>query len=83
MAVLKVYDDTRGRGQCRSCEAPIWWFQLTSGKRHPFNASGADGPVYIRTEREASTSRLVGYIDTSINTSHFQTCPQSAEWKRR
>ena len=95
MPILKVYDDTKGRGQCRSCDAPVWWFQLTSGKRHPFDAASPQagrqagktipesGPVYVRTEREEATARLVGHIDTDVSPSHFATCPQAADWRRK
>jgi len=76
--VLKVYDDTRGVGRCRSCDAVITWFELTSGKRHPFN--GRD-PVYLQTESESATARLIGHLDAKD--SHFTTCPQSAVWRRR
>ena len=78
MAILKVFDDTKGRGECRSCHAPVTWFQLTSGKRHPFDGD----PVYVRTEHDQDR-RLIGHIDASIHTSHFATCPDAKEWRRR
>ena len=78
MAILKVWDDTRGGGRCRSCEAPITWFQLTSGKRMPFNGE----PTYVKTETDPATRRLIGHIDSSVDTSHFASCPESAQWRR-
>lgn len=95
MPILKVFDDTKGRGQCRSCEAPIWWFELVpTGKKHPFDAAPPahgrqagrtvpeGGPVYVRTEHEAGTHRLIGHIDTEVSPSHFASCPQAGQWRR-
>ena len=79
MSVLKVFDDTRGFGRCRSCDAPITWFELVSGKRHPFN--GPDLPVYLQTEHEPSTHRLIGHVDSAE--SHFATCPDADTFRRR
>ncbi len=77
--ILKALDDTKGFGLCRSCHAKMWWFELVSGKKHPFDAQ-PDGspPVYLQTER-SDDGRLVGHIDSSV--SHFATCPQSKNWK--
>jgi hypothetical protein len=77
MPVMKVWDDTKGRGSCNSCGAAITWFQLTSGKRHPFDGE----PSYVRTAQ--ADGRLVGEIDTSISSSHFASCPQAGQWRRR
>jgi hypothetical protein len=77
MPILKVYDDTSGRGTCRSCGASITWYELTSGKRHPFDGE----PTYVRTAQ--ADGRLVGEIDTSFCTSHFATCPDAKDWRRR
>jgi hypothetical protein len=77
MANMRVYDDTKGAGTCRSCGASITWFQLVTGKRHPFDGE----PAYVRTV--AVDGRLVGEIDTAVSTSHFATCPQAKDWRRR
>jgi len=37
MAILLIYQDSRGLGRCRSCGAAIEWAELVSGKRMPFN----------------------------------------------
>jgi hypothetical protein len=76
MATLKVLDDTRGGGTCRSCGASIVWFELVSGKRHPFEAD----PVYLRTTHDEA-HRLIGEIDAAE--SHFAHCPDANEWRRR
>jgi len=79
MALLKALDDTKGAGRCKSCHAPIWWFELVSGKRHPFDAQpGGEPPVYLKTEHNEER-RLVGHIDASV--SHFATCPEGRLWK--
>lgn len=78
MATFQVLDDTKGRGACRSCGAPVTWFQMAkSGRRMPF-----DGDV-VYTKTEQQDGRLVGHIDGSINPSHFAVCPQAGDWRRR
>jgi hypothetical protein len=80
MALLAVFDDSRGGGECRSCHAPVVWFEMAkTGKRNPFDGD----PVYVRTEHDPETHRLIGYIDGSITPSHFATCPQSRDWRRK
>ena len=77
MATLKGYDDTRNGSTCRSCGAPITWIELVSGKRMPF-----DGElIYVRTAQVGG--RLVGEIDSSVSISHFATCPDAKDWRRR
>lgn len=78
MALMLVLDDTRGRGRCRSCQAEVTWFELTSGRRHPFDGD----PTYARTFLDADR-RLVGEIDTTVSKSHFATCPQAKDWRRK
>ena len=73
--MLHVYDDTRGDGVCRSCHAPIFWFTLVSGKKHPFNTD-----VYLMT-RHGDDGRLFGTI--SAEDSHFESCPDSKNWSRK
>lgn len=77
MPIMRVFDDTCGRGTCRSCGAGITWYELTTGKRHPFDGE----PTYVGTA--TVDGRLVGEIDTSVSTSHFATCPDAKDWRRR
>lgn len=79
MPIMRVLDDTMGRASCRSCGAAITWYELASGKRHPFDGE----PVYVRTSHDPATRRLVGEIDTSVHGSHFATCPQAKDWRRK
>lgn len=84
MPELKAFDDSFGAGTCRTCGARIWWAELVSGKRHPFNAqSGGERPLYIRTEVDLARygSRLVAHIEASA--SHFATCKDSKDWKKK
>lgn len=78
MALMKVLDDTKGHGTCKSCGSAIVWFELASGKRHPFDGE----PVYVATEHDAQ-DRLVGSVDMSATQSHFATCPDAAKWRRK
>lgn len=81
-APLLAFDDSKGKQQCKSCHAPIWWYELVSGKRHPFDAQ-PDGspPDYQMTEVDIPKygRRLVAHIAAAV--SHFATCPQSKDWK--
>jgi hypothetical protein len=80
MPILKIYQDSRSKGTCRSCGAPIEWAELTSGKRHPFNV-----PI-VSTRTQGSMlagERTIEDVDTAVSSSHFQTCPQSKTWRRR
>src|SRR5262245_16187809 len=80
MSILRIYQDTRGPGTCRSCGAPIEWAQLTTGKRMPF-----DPPIVVlQTEGNLIMGlRVIEHIDSTITISHFATCPHAKEWRRR
>jgi hypothetical protein len=79
MAILKIYQDTRGPGTCRSCGAAVEWAELVSGKRMPF-----DPPiVVVRTQGSLlAGDRTVEEVDTSVTLSHFATCPDAKDWRR-
>lgn len=83
-APLLAFDDSKGKQRCKSCREAIWWYELVSGKRHPFDAQ-ADGspPDYLMTEVDIPTygRRLVAHIEAAV--SHFATCPDSAKWKSK
>jgi hypothetical protein len=79
MPILKIYQDSKGPGTCRSCGAAIVWAELASGKRHPF-----DRPIVpVRTQGAIIGGRVVEEVDTSVSSTHFQTCPQGREWSKR
>jgi len=79
MPILKIYQDSRAPGTCRSCGASIEWAELTSGKRHPF-----DRPIRPASVQGAIIGgRVVEEVDTSVSSTHFATCPDSKDWQRR
>lgn len=80
MPLLRALDDSKGRGVCRTCGAAIWWMQLVSGKRHPFNEAG-DGGTPVPVSEEQFEGRRVLVIDASA--SHFASCQDAKDWKRR
>ncbi len=81
MAILQIYQDSKGPGTCRSCGAAIEWAELTSGKRMPFN-----GPIVaVRTTGNMlDGGRTIEHVDdTTITTSHFSNCPQAGDWRKK
>jgi hypothetical protein len=80
MATLSIYHDTRADGTCRSCGAPIVWAQLLTGARMPFD------PPIIVARRQVSLlpdDRVVDFVDMDHTRSHFASCPQARDWRRR
>lgn len=71
------------RGICRSCGAEIGWVvSVASGKRMPIdvvpvpngNIELVAGDGIVVVEPEPDVRRFV---------SHFVTCPQSADWRKK
>ena len=77
---------------CRSCGAEIKWIKMTSGKNMPVDVtkhiikkddSGKDvlvmedGNVVRGTLTDAEHGNCMGYI------SHFSTCPNASQHRRR
>lgn len=80
MAILRIYQDTRGRGRCRSCGAPVEWAELVTGKRMPFNPP----IVVVRTQGSMlAGDRTIEEVDSTVTLSHFATCPQAKDWRRK
>lgn len=79
MAILKIYDDSRGPGTCRSCGAAIVWATLITGKRMPF-----DAPLQIARLHPASGAgeRAIADVDSELSFSHFATCPDAERWRK-
>lgn len=75
MATLRIYQDSRGMGRCRSCDQPVEWAQFTSGKRMPF-----DPPIIVT--RTVEGERIVEEVDSLVTKSHFATCPDSKTWRK-
>lgn len=79
MAIIRVYQDSKGPGRCRTCGASITWAEQVNGKRHPF-----DGEI-VAVKIEGGLlegQRVIEHVDTSITTSHFATCPDAATHRR-
>jgi hypothetical protein len=76
--LLRILQDTRAPGRCRSCGAAIVWAELTTGKRMPFNRIDV-----LRTQSGLLEGRVVEDVDTTTSPVHFQTCPEAKDWRRR
>ena len=79
MPILKIYQDSKGRGTCRSCGAAIERAALVSGKRHPF-----DAPIVVGRSQGSilDDGRVIEEVDTTVSPTHFATCPQAVGWRR-
>ena len=78
MAEIAIYQDSRGKGRCRSCGAPVEWAETLKGKRMPF-----DGEIVaVRTQGSPIWERVIEYVDTTVTPSHFATCPDAKTWRR-
>ena len=81
MAILKIYKDSRGYGNCRSCGQEIEWAELVaSGRKMPF-----DGPIVaVQTEGDATKGeRIVEHVDSTVTKSHFASCIDAGEWRKK
>lgn len=78
MAAIGIYQDSRGKGHCRSCGAAIEWAKTFRGKWMPF-----DGEIVaVRTQGSPIGNRVIEYVDTTVTPSHFATCPDAKAWRR-
>jgi hypothetical protein len=70
---------------CKSCGAPIVWaFVPRTGRRMPVDADPVDDGNVILTR--PSTSMAEAHVvakGAGTHVSHFATCPQAAEHRRR
>jgi len=70
--------------RCKSCEAPIEWATMPSGKANPIDAEPSPrgnlvligGKVRFATDEDRALHR-------PLYTSHFATCPSADEWRKR
>ncbi|MDF3309787.1 hypothetical protein P3H15_32735 [Rhodococcus sp. T2V] len=79
--------------QCRSCREPIvWTVTKHSGKRLPVNPEPTEkGDVLVEHRGSVLYSGIVlaAYREQQLKDgnplylSHFATCPQSAQWRKR
>lgn len=86
-------------GACRSCGAPVIWLTIApGGRRMPVDAEPAeDGTVLA--DLAAGAGVVLGRADVAqlradedehgpearepLYRSHFATCPQAGEWRKR
>jgi hypothetical protein len=67
---IEVYADTRRRGQCKGCLAPLWWATVVaSGASLPFN----DLPLFEVISTRTEDGRVIERVYRSLN--HWATCP--------
>jgi hypothetical protein len=71
---------------CKSCGAPIRWAKTVSGKSMPVDVEpAANGNVVFLDDKTVIVSgpraRIEG--DERRYTSHFATCPQASQHRRR
>jgi hypothetical protein len=77
---IEIFADSKGPGRCRSCGAAITWAETRRGKRMPF-----DGEIVpLRTQGSVlEGDRVIEVVDTDVTPSHFQTCPDAKQWRKR
>jgi len=78
--------------QCRSCHAPVRWVvTAANGKRMPIDpVAVADGNVWVDHIEGGMPVVNVALNEDGVPknvplryVSHFVTCPERAEWRRR
>lgn len=82
MSIVQIYADSKGGGTCRSCGADVEWAETVKNKkRMPFN------PPIVAVRSQGSilegNGRVIEDVDTTVTTSHFATCPDAKDWRRR
>ncbi len=76
MAPITVYQESRTRGRCRSCGAPIEWARVVgSDKAIPLDVGG----TVLRTQHSLIDGRVVELVDGT----HFATCLDAKKWRHK
>lgn len=77
---------------CRSCDAEIvWTTDVDSGKRAPIDASPVEkGNIILTSGNNGPESRVLTKAQLAarpttggLYVSHFVTCPQRGEWRKK
>lgn len=75
--------------RCRSCSAPILWVETEHGRRMPIDAEPYTGPApgglfVLRTgdPPRAIATTPEAFPGEPVYRSHFETCPDSDDWRR-
>lgn len=80
------------RGTCTSCGAPLLWARTENGRPIPLDPEPRDdGNVYVDAHSVAHVSRrgptagqvALGFDSGRRYVSHFVTCPQAEEHRKR
>jgi len=79
MKTIRVYASFMA-SECRSCHAPILWAETIAGRRLPLN--GHAQPVPIEVTTLGGDGRDIYVIDTAAHPTHWETCPDAADWRR-
>lgn len=76
--------------RCRSCDADILWVTMAdSGKHAPLDAEPTEkGNIELSIEEGKPVGRVVDpnadrLFPVELHLSHFATCPQSSDWRRK
>lgn len=82
MKPIVILNTTRRVGVCRSCGASLEWATVAATqKQMPFNRPIVLLPVLTRAGGGVMTDYV--QVDMSQTTSHFATCPDAKQWRRR
>lgn len=66
-------------GKCRSCGAEVIWVKTAKGKSMPLEACApSEGNIRI-TDNVA----VYGQKGSGPYISHFSTCPQAGDWRKK
>ncbi|MBZ0118671.1 MAG: hypothetical protein K8H88_16840 [Sandaracinaceae bacterium] len=83
-------DRELGARRCRSCKALVLWTVTESGELMPVDfAPSADGTIAIKPGTHAGKrvwrSRVVRLDERGVmrRKSHFASCPNAPEWRKR
>lgn len=77
---------------CRSCQAAVLWAVTHNGKRMPVDAEPVEGGnIKLRREGDKVIAEFPGKEHPALfednnrarYVSHFSTCPESTEWRKR
>lgn len=81
------------KAECRSCRRPVvWTTNVITGRRMPVDAEPlVGGNVVLITGNQDPEARVLKRDEQSVReargeelyVSHFSTCPQAKEWRRK
>ena len=71
--------------RCKSCNAVVIWCVTTTGKSMPVDQRQSPHGNLVLEYQPATGDTLARYVPPGegTHTSHFATCPQAAEHRRR